>query len=53
MIVTKRGRPTKITDEAYRQVVEWQSLKALTRKLGLSRKVANAIRRGKYKQVSK
>jgi len=53
MIVTKRGRPRKITDEAYRRIVEWKRLSVLCNELGVSKRYAERIRTGyKYKQVS-
>jgi len=53
MIVTKRNRPTNITDEQYRRVVEWKPLKRLVKELGMNLKAAERIRTGyHYKQVS-
>lgn len=52
MIVTKCGRPTHITDEQYRRIVEWKKLKDLAEELGLSPETADMIRQGyRYKQV--
>jgi hypothetical protein len=53
MIVTKRGRPRKVTDEQYRRIREWKPLKELARDLGVPLHTAEAIRCGyRYKQVS-
>jgi transposase len=53
VIVTKRGRPREITDEQYRQIVEWKRLKDLAAELGVPKKTAERIRAGyQYKQVS-
>lgn len=53
MIVTKRGRPRKITDEQYNRIREWKPLIRLAREFGVSESTARAIRRGyRYRQVS-
>lgn len=50
MIVTKRGRPRKISDEAYRRIVEWKRLTDLCKELGVPKRAAERIRT-KYRQV--
>lgn len=53
MIVTKRGRPRKLTDEQYRQILAWKRLSVLCKEIGVSKKTAESIRTGyKYKQVA-
>lgn len=53
MIVTKRGRPRNISDEAYRRILEWKRLSDLAAELGVPRKTVERIRtRYKYRQVS-
>lgn len=53
MIITKRGRPRRATDEQCRIVRAWKPLKKLSHELGLSRRTVEMIRSGyKYKQVS-
>jgi hypothetical protein len=46
---TKRSR-RKISDEAYRRIVEWKRLSELCRDLGVPKKTAERIRT-KYRQV--
>lgn len=48
----KRGRPRKIPEEAYRQIIEWKNLTDLCRELGVHRRTADWIRT-KYRQVSR
>lgn len=50
MNATKRGRPRRIPDEAYRRIIEWRRLSELCKELGVSRKHAERIRT-KYRQV--
>lgn len=49
MSVTKRSR-RKISDEAYRRIVEWKRLKDLCKELDVPKKTAERIRT-KYRQV--
>lgn len=52
MIVTKRGRQSNISDEAYRRIAQWKPLKQLATELGVPLKAAERIRTGYYyKQV--
>lgn len=50
MIVTKRGRQRKISDEAYRRIVEWKRFTDLCKELDVPKKTAERIRT-KYRQV--
>lgn len=53
MIVTKRGRPRKVTDEQYRAIKEWKSLAQLAREFKIPERTVRMIRDGySYKQVS-
>jgi len=48
VIVTKRGRPCNISDEAYQRIAQWKPLKQLASELGVPLKAAERIRTGYY-----
>jgi hypothetical protein len=50
MNVTKRGRPRRLTDEQYRQILAWKRLSVLCQEIGVSKKAAERIRT-KFRQV--
>lgn len=53
MIITKRGRPRRVTDAQYRAIREWRPLNQLAREFKLSASTIRGIREGyRYKQVS-
>lgn len=50
MIVTKRRRHRRVSDEACRRIIEWKRLTDLCKELGVPKKAAERIRT-KYRQV--
>lgn len=50
MSVTKRGRQRRISDEAYRRIIEWKRLSDLCKELDVPTKTAERIRT-KHRQV--
>jgi hypothetical protein len=50
MSVTKRKRPTRLTDDQCRQILAWKRLSVLCKEIGVPKKAAERIR-SKHRQV--